>query len=127
MTADAPSRGRCPAFLDEPVSPPAAAAARSLAEQIEGIRRDLSAHRWLADRGDALAHGAALAAAHGVLVLATAPLASRADRDHRRTTLDGAVPALARAGLGHVGALVEAALALELHSATLERASGALQ
>lgn len=96
----------------------------SAAGLIEQVARDLVAHRWLAARGDPLAQGAALAAAHGVLALATAPLASRRDRELRRAALDEARPILAQVGLGHVAGLAAAALDLEMHPVTLERMIG---
>ncbi len=95
MTADDPSRGRPETFPGDATGPRAEAGA-SLTEQVGRLARDLAAHRWLAQRGDALALAAALAAAHGALALATAPLCSPAERGSRRAALDGAVPALAR-------------------------------
>lgn len=121
MTAGATSHRRNSPSSDERASQRAALAPTSLAEQIDRVAHDLAAHRWLAARADALAHGAALAAAHGALALATAPLCSQAERDLRRAALDATLPALAQAGLGHVADLAAAALALEQHPVALTR------
>ncbi len=123
MTADEPSRGRPKAFPSDAIGPRAETVA-SLTEQVGRLARDLAAHRWLAQRGDALALGAALAAAHGALALATAPLCSPAERGLRRAALDGAMPALVRAGLGHIADLVAAALVMERHPVVPTRMRG---
>lgn len=124
MTADAPSCPRRSVFPEEPAPSPAEPASRSLTEQIDRVVRDLAAYRRLAHSGDALARGAALAAAHSALAFATAPLCSPAQRNLRRAALEGAVPALVGAGLGHIADLVAAAVALELHPVALTRSWG---
>ncbi|WP_237480793.1 hypothetical protein [Lichenibacterium dinghuense] len=127
MTAGATSHRRNSPSSDERASQRAASAPASLAEQIDRIAHDLAAHRWLTARADALAHGAALAAAQGALALATASLCSPRERNLRRTALDAALPALDRAGLAHVADLVAAALALEQHTITLTHTCSELQ
>ena len=123
MTADEPSRGRPKTFPSDATGPRAEAVA-SLTEQVDRLARDLAAHCWLAQRGHALALGAALAAGHGTLALATAPLCSPAERDRRRAALDDAMPALVGAGLGHIADLVAAALVMELHPVAVTRTWG---
>ncbi len=123
MTADGPSRSRPAASTGDSIGPRAETGA-SLTEQVGRLARDLAAHRWLAQRSDALAFAAALAAAHAALALATAPLCSPAERGLRRAALDGAVPVLARSGLDHIADLVAAALALELHPVAVTRSWG---
>ena len=88
-----------------------AAAQVPVSVQIERLDADLDAHLRLVEVGDPRARGAALAAAHMVLVLASRPVVVEADCHLRRSALDAALPALARAGLGHLAKLVEAALA----------------
>lgn len=124
MTADTRSRTRHPVFPEELLPSSAAPASQPLTELIDRVMRDLAAHRRLADRGDALTHGAALAAAHGALALATRPLCSSADRDLRRAALDRAVPVLVRSDLDHIAVLIAAALALELHPVAVTRRWG---
>ena len=79
--------------------------------QIERLDADLDAHLRLVEVDDLRARGAALAAAHAALVLASRTVAAEADRHLRRTALDTALPVLVRAGLGHLVELVAAALA----------------
>lgn len=81
----------------------------SLDDRMGRLRADLDAHRCLLAAGDTLASGALLAAAHQVLSLSVIVLSSAHDRQRRRTALDAAVPALADAGLAHLGDLVAAA------------------
>lgn len=127
MTAHGTSRGGPAASPDELASAVDAAASATFAEQVDRLARDLAAHRRLSAASDPLARGAALAAAHGALALATAPLASPAERALRRVALNGAMPELAGAGLGHVTDLVTVALALEPHPVALTRDRGARQ
>ncbi len=74
----------------------------SVSVQIERLDADLDAHLRLVEVGDPRARGAALAAAHLVLVLASRPVVLEADCHLRRSALDAALPALARAGQGHL-------------------------
>lgn len=87
------------------------AAQASVGMQVGRLGVDLEAHLRLSEAGDPLARGAALAAAHRVLVLASRAMVAEADRALRRTALEAALPALARAGLNHIAELVQAALA----------------
>lgn len=89
--------------------------------QVERLSIDIANLSALAVRGDAdIARGASLAVAHAVLKLAVTPVVDADDRRHRSDVLRGVVgPALVRAGLGHVVALVEVALALEGDPAAL--------
>lgn len=78
--------------------------------QIERLGADLDAYLRLVEVDDLRARGAALAAAHAALVLASRTVAAEADRHLRRTALDTALPVLVQAGLGHLVELVAAAL-----------------
>ena len=83
-----------------------AAAQVSVRTQVERLDADLRLH----EAADPLARGAALAAAHTTLELATSAVVTEADRHLRRATLDAALPVLVRADLGHLVDLVQAAL-----------------
>ncbi len=87
-----------------------AAAQVSVRTQVERLDADLEAYIRLHEAADPLARGAALAAAHTTLELATSAVVTEADRHLRRATLDAALPVLVRADLGHLVDLVQAAL-----------------
>lgn len=82
----------------------------SLDDRMSQLRADLDAHQCLIAAGDPLARGARLAAAHRVLSLSVVMLSSAHDRQRRRTALDAALSELSDPGLGHLVALVGAAL-----------------
>ena len=92
-----------------------AAAGQPLRAQVERTLIDIANLSTLSSRQDlAGARGAALALAHTALVLAVTPVNDGEGRRRRATMLCGAVlPVLGSAGLGHLGALIEAALAHE--------------
>ena len=83
----------------------------SVRVQVERLKADLRAHLRLSDIGDPRARGAALAAAHATLVLASSAVVAETDRHLRRAALDAALPFLVQAGQGHLVGLVKAALA----------------
>ena len=97
--------------------------------QVARLCVDLANLSALAAGGDAdVARGAALAVAHAALQLAVTPVVSADDRRHRSDVLRGVVAAaLVRAGLGHVMALVEAALATSGDPAGLGRGVRTIQ
>ena len=92
-----------------------AAAGQPLRVQVERTLTDIANLSTLSARQDlAGARGAALALAHTALVLAVTSVNDGEDRRRRATMLRGAVlPVLDFAGFGHLGALIEAALAHE--------------
>lgn len=98
-----------------------AAVRRPLAAGVDRLVADLDNLRALAASGSPHARGAGLAAAHGALALAVSPATTEGERLRRRDILDRATAELARADLGHVAALVAAALAHDVGPAGLAR------
>ena len=98
------SREKLAAYRQAAVQP-------SVRAQVERLDVDLEAHLLWMEAGDARARGAALAAGHATLVLASRAVVAEADRQLRRAALDAALPLLVQAGLGHLAGLVKAALA----------------
>lgn len=91
-----------------------------LAERLAGLCR-------LVEQGSHHVPGAALDAAHALLCLAVATAADEDEQTIRQETVSDAMPVLARLGLGHIEALVAAALSHDVVAGRLARGVDRLQ
>lgn len=92
-----------------------------IADQVGRLAADLAVLPALRRAGDPRGRGAALAVAHGALILAVTPALTEGDRRRRDEALVAVFPALAGAGLGHIEPLVRAALAVGADPASVAR------
>ncbi len=92
-----------------------------LADQINDLAKDLLVMQALAQASSPYARGAALATAHAALVLAVTAAPDEDMQVIRHEVLHDALPVFARAGLGHVVPLIQAAFAIDFVADRLAR------
>ena len=115
-------------MMSKTTTPPTATfRRRSLAVQVNNLAVDITFMKDLARAGHPLATGASLAIAHASLVLAISAAVDEDMQMIRREALDDVLPVLAKAGLGHVVPLIEAALTVDVTAERLARGVERLQ